>query len=456
MEPGIFSNELFFAGTVSLAFLGIFAGGEMLHRWKLCSQEATRKFVHLLGGLVSINFAWMFTSHWTVLALCIIFVLFIGTAKKFGFLPSVHGVERKSTGDILLPVAIYFTFLFSSIMQKPQFYTIAILVLSVSDALAAVIGSSYGFKIYRVEEEKKSFEGSIIFFLSTFIITHIGLLLLTPTGRPECVLAAVLISLLVTAFEAISLGGTDNLFIPFGTFFILVKITDKPLTEIAFQLFLLAAVFFIIHLVAGRCKSLGASAVIGISLLGYGSWSLVEVSWFFPVLISTGLLTVNDFFLSVPEKTAEPLKIRAIFYLFSSSFFWVIGANLIPNLKSVFFLPFILGMAAGLSISWWMRSAVDFAEGHHPGIPKLAIFSRGQRCLSLSVFFLPLFFFEGLQKLLAAFVSLTIGVFLADAIFATFARPRLGEIDRVALLRYGMVINLGVSLLQAGCFHLLS
>ncbi|HNV72104.1 MAG TPA: hypothetical protein PKO06_20525, partial [Candidatus Ozemobacteraceae bacterium] len=211
------SREVLHAAIVSLIFGATFGIAEFLRLRFTTPVEVTRKFVHLVGGLVSLSFGCLFASHWTLLVLCVLFVALLHVTRSHGLLASVHKVDRVSGGALYHPMAIYGTFCAAQLLGRPEFYLISTMVLSVSDTIAALVGSAYGFKLYKVQEERKSFEGSIMFFVSTFLIAHLGLLLLTPIGRFESVLCGILIAMCVTLFEAISLGGADNLFIPWGT-----------------------------------------------------------------------------------------------------------------------------------------------------------------------------------------------------------------------------------------------
>jgi phytol kinase len=434
-------SEIGSALIVASLFLALMGMGEILRGLGACSQEGTRKFVHLTGGIVSLSFAYVFTSHWTILGLCAAFVSLMLITKKFGILPSVHGVKRKSSGDLLHPIAIYLTFSITSYFGKPDFYLISIMVLSVSDALAAIIGTSYGFKVYSVEEEKKSLEGSFIFLLSTFLIVHLGLLLLTYVGRMECVLAALLISVLVTCFEAISLGGADNIIIPFGTLFIAMKITQKPIPEITFQLCSIGIIFLLTYLISAPTKRLGHSGIIGVALAGYAAWSLIGPHWYIPVLICTFLIACIDIFLEMPGNQDELIRVRPLFYMFIVSFGWILAANFRLADEKMFFVPYIVSFAAILSIRWkWFQRAGNLMSTRKSFLPKW--FAEGNflvRSIFLTLTFLPVnhFIGQGLDFRFS-FVSCLIGIMLSDAIYWAVGKKFQGKWKKVAFLRMGM------------------
>lgn len=438
----VWDSELGSALIVAAIFLSLVGIGELLRGTGACSQEATRKFVHFTGGIVSLCFAYVFKSHWTIMGLCIAFVSLMFVTKKMGMLQSVHGVKRKSSGDLLHPIAIYLTFCITSYFEKPDFYLISIMVLSVSDALAAIIGIAYGFKVYNVEEEKKSLEGSFIFLLSTFLIVHLGLLLLTHVGRMECVLAALLISVLVTCFEAISLGGADNIIIPIGTLFILMKITRQPVPEIILQLCSIGIIFLLTYFLGNYSKRLGTSGIIGVALAGYAAYSLVGQEWYIPVLICTALISIFDIFLEMPGSQDELLRVRPIFYMFIVSFGWVLAANFSFEERHMFFVPYVVSFAAILSIRWrWYQR-----EGNLMSVSRKRIMPKfiagGNvfiRALCLSLAFLPLNHLWGMP--LNFYFSLIIcfgGILLSDAIYWGVGSRYHGAWSRVAFLRMGM------------------
>lgn len=432
-------NEIGSALIVAAVFLSLVGIGEILRGLNACSQEGTRKFVHLTGGIVSLSFAYIFRSHWSVLGLCVAFVSLMLVTKKFGLLPSVHGVKRKSSGDLLHPIAIYLTFSLTNYMEKPDFYLISVMVLSVSDALAAIIGVSYGTKVYRVEEEKRSLEGSFIFLLSTFLIVHLGLLLLTHTGRLESVLIALLLSVLVTCFEALSLGGADNILIPFGTLFILEKVGSLAIPDILFRLCSISIIFLVTYWIGNNAKRLGSSGIIGMSLAGYGAWTLVSPAWYIPVLICTVLVSNLDMFLEMPGNQDEFVRVRPIFYMFIGSLAWMLLANYDKSQMSLFFVPYIVSFAAILSIRWkWYQREGNLISGRRKRkIPSWI--SEGNfliRAVCLSVVFVSVnHFFNSSQTLWFSVSSCMAGIILSDLIYWGVGSRFHGKWSKVAFLR---------------------
>lgn len=271
------AGEALRAGAVGVLILGTFAAAELWRRRRNAPTEWTRKTVHIGGGLVAMSFPWIFRSAWTVLALGVVFGGIIWGTRRLGLLGSVHAVERRSEGGIWYPIAIVLLFFVG--FGQPVFYLISLGALVLSDALAALVGEAYGRTPYEVEEDRRTVEGSAVFFLVTFFAAHLPLLLLTDVTRGAAVLIAVQIALLVTLFEAISVRGNDNLIVPLITFFLLIKMTPRPAAFIGEQLVAQLVIIGGVALLAARTRMLTAAGAVAASLFFYGAWSLGGAEW---------------------------------------------------------------------------------------------------------------------------------------------------------------------------------
>ena len=101
-------------------------------------------------------------------------------------------------------------------LGEPVLYVLPILVLTFSDAVAALIGVSYGRRLFAVEDGTKSLEGVVMFFLITFILAMITLLLMTDIPRVGVILLSLVVAAFGSLIEADSWRGLDNLFVPVG------------------------------------------------------------------------------------------------------------------------------------------------------------------------------------------------------------------------------------------------
>lgn len=307
------ASEAVRALLVALGFVSLFGLAELWRRKYNPPAELTRKLVHFGGGLGVAVFPWIFRSHWTVLALGLFFMALLWGSRRAGLLRSVHGVARSSEGVVYYPVAVYLLFLVGHC--QPVLYFISALTLVVSDTLAALVGSQYGRLQYQVEEDRRSLEGSAVFFLTTFLAAHLPLLLMTDTDRAVCVLVAVQVALIATMFEAISLKGNDNLVVPLGTYYLLVKMVPKDADWMALQLVLQIAIVALVAWVAVRFRILTFPGAVGISLFFYGALSLGGWSWGIPpALFLVAYLAVHRRTVRMLAEADPLFQVRAVFW----------------------------------------------------------------------------------------------------------------------------------------------
>lgn len=234
-------HTIIFAGL----FLGLFAMGELFYHKLKLPVEITRKFVHLGSGIICLTFPFFLTSHWSVLFLTLSFAAILILSLKFNTLKSIHKVDRITRGSYLFPMIIYINFWIylkygvyhddiTLAMGLPEpgetydgeiFFCLPILILAVSDPLAAIFGKKWPKGKYKVLNETKTLVGSAAFFISAFILSAIMMLPLAPTLGIIIGLSAM-IACAATFVEAISQKGFDNLLIPLAAAGVLILFKD--------------------------------------------------------------------------------------------------------------------------------------------------------------------------------------------------------------------------------------
>jgi phytol kinase len=355
---GTVAGEVARAAIVSAVLLLLFAGAEAWKQLGNPPPEWTRKLVHFGGGVVAAVFPWVFRWHWTVLVLGFAFATIIFVSRRMGMLGSIHGVQRRSQGGIYYPIAIYLVFLLAA--DEPVFYLISLLVLMVSDTLAALLGTEYGRQFYAVETDRRSLEGSAAFFLTTFLAVHLPLLLLTDVDRGASVLIAAQIALTVTIFEGISVQGSDNLVVPLTTYFLLSIMTPQTAGFVARQLAALLVITVLVGLLAWRYRFVAMSSAMGLALGVYGAYAMGGSEW----TIAPGLavLWFAGFFAAsrrVAPDAPQAYHIRGLFYVALvpvSLFFLNSGLEklaperLRPASPDPLYVPFVGVVAAQLMI----------------------------------------------------------------------------------------------------------
>jgi dolichol kinase len=341
------AGDLRGAILLSSIFVALLVVAELWKRLGDPKPEWTRKLVHTGGGITCLFFPFLVTSPWTVLLMALPLTVLFVLGGKMGFLQSLHGVKRKSKGAEYYPLAVFLTFVLTQ--GRPWLYLPAVLVLAVADAFAALIGSRYGVVRYEVEDEHKSLEGSLVFLVLAFLAIHLPILLLTDLPRPVCVLAALLVAALVTGFEAISLQGTDNLFIPLAVVVILGKITTKPLSEVAFQNVSLLVMCVAVGIAVWKLKSFNTGGAITFLLFAYGTWSLGNWLWALPVFTGfAGYLLLRHGF--APPKHLQGVKVRTMVRSLLPAFTMLVLANGLRT-AAPFFAPYLAALATVTAFS---------------------------------------------------------------------------------------------------------
>lgn len=209
MVPFSFYELLEVALAVFLLAIILFAA-EALKRIKVLKREFARKSIHISSGLLSaalpvaLDFDQIMLFHAAFFAGVL---LFSGYIHVFSV---VHAVKRWTIGEYLFPLSAG---LIAWMFPDVAIYSFSVLVMTLGDGFAGLVGKTYGKKSYKVEGGEKTYLGSAVFFgitmmlmlifVTGFVTVPFKVLLLLP------VLAAGL-----TVAEAIITGGFDNLTVP--------------------------------------------------------------------------------------------------------------------------------------------------------------------------------------------------------------------------------------------------
>jgi len=215
---------LTFIFLIALSLLLVFT--EIVYRRLGVKGEVTRKFAHFTATLSTVTFPYIFTDHWYVLTLAIIFFILLYISRNGVQLKSIHDIERISIGSYLLPVSIYLTFLISFSLNERLFFILPMLILAICDPMAGILGLEvhrYNHKIrFFSWKLQKTWLGSGSFLVSSFMISIIALYFNRMVLDLKTFWLALVIAVIATLAELISWRGTDNLFIPISVLVMLV------------------------------------------------------------------------------------------------------------------------------------------------------------------------------------------------------------------------------------------
>ncbi len=274
-------------GLVLLLLGALTVGLRLYQHYASPHPELVRKLLHVPMGLITLSFPWLFDESWPVIVLALIAIAWLAALRLYAPLTQLlgsvlGGVKRRSLGEIYFPLSVGLLFLMAD--GDPLLYCIPMLILTLADAVAAVIGVRYGQFHYTTIDGQKSAEGSVTFFTIAFLSTHVPLLLLSNTGRAETLLIGLILGLLVMLLEAIAWQGLDNLFIPLGGFLLLKThlMMDVPSLVTRLAVTIILVVF---ALCWRRQTTLNDSALLGAVFVGYLSWSVGGWRWLMAPLI---------------------------------------------------------------------------------------------------------------------------------------------------------------------------
>jgi phytol kinase len=217
----------------------------------------------------------------------------------------IDAVERNdSLGEVYFPLGIAGLYILSG--GDPLRFSIPILLLALADALAALIGIRYGQRHYTTAEGYKTVEGSLAFFITAFFSVHLPLLLFSETGRLETLLIALILGLLMMLVEAVAWRGLDNLFIPIIGFLLLNSLLAMGPGALVGRLILTVLLVMFTLLWRNRAN-LQDSALLGVALIGYLSWTLADWRWFvIPLIVFLNHLRLSSAGYGYPARASTP------------------------------------------------------------------------------------------------------------------------------------------------------
>lgn len=215
----IAGSELSAVLVVGSLCASILVLAETMHRAFAVEPEWTRKLVHVLMGLTAAAFPWFFGDPRSVLFVCGVFGAILGGSLLRSGLPSVHGVGRRTGGVLWFGLGVVVVYLAAE--GRRDLYVISILILTLADPTAAMVGRRYGVHRFRVGRDAKTIEGSLAFLLVAFGCLLVALRLTASLGATESIVRALGIGALLAGIEAASPAGSDNLTVPLGALLLL-------------------------------------------------------------------------------------------------------------------------------------------------------------------------------------------------------------------------------------------
>lgn len=349
MSTAAFLNVvLVFAAGVALLVL---LRHVQLHR--NLDAEWVRKLFHIGGGLLGLSLPWIFHDLAPVLLLgALIAALFLCLrlvpALREGPGQVLQAIQRKSVGDFCFLAS--FMLLFWLADGDKLLYSIPILLVTLSDALAALIGQTYGRLMLQMRGGRKTIEGAASFLLSAFLCIHVPVLLWGGTGRLESLLIAADIGLMLMLAEAAAWWGLDNLLIPILGYMALKSMLDMDAPALVTHLGFVLALGTVIVLVRKR-TTLGDDALAGGVLLGYVIWAVGGWKWVLPPLLQ--LVAYANVTAHTPRERRRSLGFPVVIANIAGSIVWLLFYR--ETDAEAFFVPFAACYAMNMGVVTLVR-----------------------------------------------------------------------------------------------------
>lgn len=191
-------------------------------------KEASRKFIHIMLGNWWFIAMFFFTNVWFAIFGPATFVIINYLSYKKNIIKVMERDEQDGLGTVYYAVTLLILAIVSfGIFKNPILGLVPNLIMAYGDGLAALIGKSAKSKRYKLGDSKKSFAGSLtMFIISTLLIG--GYLMYANQGifwqSAHWPLVTIMMAFCITAIEAISSKGTDNITVPLSTLLLLILI----------------------------------------------------------------------------------------------------------------------------------------------------------------------------------------------------------------------------------------
>ena len=290
-------------------------------RQKKMSPELARKAVHITLGVPVLMLPWLFDSHlqvWILLTGALVMLVAIRSRKQ-GVGAGLHSVARSSIGEFAYIGGVLV--LWHLAKDQPPIYLASLLVLMISDAVAALVGVRYGRLKYICLSGIKSWEGSLAFLGSATLIIFTTFRLSSPNPSPQLLLLALTVALLVMMMEAVSWQGWDNLFVPVAVCILLQQYLSFSLPDLWWRFGVLLALFTLLQWRKGSSLLSDGGALAAV-LAGYFCYVLGD-----GVLLMTVLLFFAAYVRSTriqPSHTTRTHDLPAVLAITGPAILWAL------------------------------------------------------------------------------------------------------------------------------------
>lgn len=190
--------------------------------------EFSRKYIHIMLGNWWFIAMYFFDNVWFAMFVPITFIIINYISYKKNFIKVMEREKQEGIGTVYYAIALFILTVVSfGIYKDPLLGLVPNLVMAYGDGFAAVFGKLIKSKKYKLSRTKKSYAGSFTMLIITTLLVG-GYLFLKHNEvfwqTSHWPLITVMIAYCITAVEAVSGKGSDNITVPISTLVMLILI----------------------------------------------------------------------------------------------------------------------------------------------------------------------------------------------------------------------------------------
>jgi len=327
---------------------------ETLARRGVFPQWLCRKVLHV-GAVGACAAAPLLLHDLSVLTVVVavaalLLMVLVGTGVLFR-----EAEGRPSWGIALFPLPYLALLLLFPGVEQRTLIALPMLILAVSDALAAVVGTLVTTPSFRLTGDRKTLGGSLAFLIITWLIlvTVPSPLIALPSGQLHG--TALLFALLLTACEALGSRGRDNLYIPSAAAMLLAGLMFRNSISNVLPAVLALPVATLFVAITVRRHWLTLGGAVAAALLGVWVILFQGLLWLVPLMVFFISSTLLGKVLRAPSAAsttsdAKHGQPRDATQVFANGGIYGLAAALLPTADA--HLVMALSMTAATADTW--------------------------------------------------------------------------------------------------------
>jgi len=267
------------------------AMSEIFSRDDILPPELARKIFHVIAGVSTAYSIKLINDKNILIVFGIGAIVVTALLLIFDVFKSIRQTRKQSWGSFYLSVSYVIVVLLLFPNYKEIIF-IVLLIFAIADSTAAITGSLFAKWFYKLTSDEKSVIGSSLFFISSASLIFLYHSYFLPVNSTpilfstflNSIILSLTIALILTATEAISSKGTDNLFVPLFGAVLLYVFWNTAQAELVGQFVLGVFLSALIAFLSIRFKFLTpngsvATFILASFIFGLGGWK-----WAIPII----------------------------------------------------------------------------------------------------------------------------------------------------------------------------